>query len=262
MIFSQAVSKHMTAAVTTVDPNASLSLVTRVLDEQRVSAVPVVEAGTIIGVISRADLVRVGRIQAGSHHRSPVLTLPQKRAGELIREAHRPPIVVSPSTTLHQAAATMVERRIHRVFVVDGHDLVGVISTLDMMRVVRDARIEQPITTIMSTPLFTIKAQQPISAAVERLEHARVTGLVVLDDDFPVGLFTQLEALQSRDLPRDTRVDDILDPAMLCLPATTKIYRAAEQACRMEVRRVIPCRDREAIGIVTGMDFVKLVAAE
>ncbi|HET9626639.1 MAG TPA: CBS domain-containing protein [Kofleriaceae bacterium] len=252
----------MTAPVATVDQDAALSLVARVLDERRVSAVPVVDGGAVVGVISRADLVRVGRIQAGSHHRSPVLTLPQKRAGDLVREAKRAPIVVAPSTPLRQTAVTMLERRIHRVFVVEGRDLVGVVSTFDMMRAVRDARIEQPITTIMSTPLFTINANQPVSAAVERLEHARVTGLVVLDDDFPVGLFTQLEALQSRDLPRDTRIDEILDPAMLCLPKTTKIYRAAEQACRMEVRRVIPCHEREAVGIVTGMDFVKLVAAD
>jgi predicted transcriptional regulator len=109
--------------------------------------------------------------------------------------------------------------------------------------------------------LFTVRANEPISAAVERLEHARVTGLVVVEDDFPVGVFTQLEAMQVRDWPRDTRVDDCFDPAMLCLPANTKVFRAAEQAHRMEVRRIIPCKDREAVGIVTSFDFAKLVAA-
>ena len=29
---------------------------------------------------------------------------------------------------------------------------------------------------------------------------------------------------------------------------------------RLAVRRIIPCRDREAVGIVTGFDFAKLVA--
>jgi hypothetical protein len=52
-----------------------------------------------------------------------------------------------------------------------------------------------------------------------------------------------------------------LEPGETNANAGAMIYRAAEQACRMEVRRVIPCREREAVGIVTGMDFVKLVAA-
>lgn len=63
-------------------------------------------------------------------------------------------------------------------------------------------------------------------------------GLVGLDDDVPVRLFTQLEALQ----PRDTRTDEVFAPAMRCLPATTKIYRATQQAARTQVRRVIACR--------------------
>jgi predicted transcriptional regulator len=113
----------------------------------------------------------------------------------------------------------------------------------------------------MSKPLFSVKAQQPISVAVERLEQARVTGLVVLEDDWPVGLFTQVEAMESRDLPRDTRIDEVLDPSLLCLPSTTKVHRAAAQAQRMAVRRIIPCQDREAVGIVTGFDFAKLIAA-
>lgn len=261
MTFSQPVSKYMTGPVATIDHEEALTHVARVFDEQHISAAPVVAAGVVIGVLSRVDLLRVGRIQAGSHHRAPVITLPQKTAGEVARAAKRSPIVMPSSTTLQQAAATMLEHRIHRIFVMDGDALAGVLSASDMLRVVAEARVTAPITTIMSTPLFTIKAQQPLSAAVERLEHAHVTGLVVLDDDFPVGLFTQLEALRSRDEPRDTRVDEVFDPAMLCLPVTTKIHRAAEQATRMQVRRVIPCREREAVGIVTAMDFVKLVAA-
>lgn len=187
--------------------------------------------------------------------------LPERRAGDLVRDLARTPVVVSPSATIRDAARTMYEHKVHRLFVVEGKRLVGVISTLDMMAAVVEAKIEQPISEIMSTPLYSVKAQQPIGMAIERLEHARVTGLVVLDDEWPVGLFTQVEAMESRDLPRDTRIDEVFDTSLLCLPTTTKIHRAAAQARRLEVRRVIPCLDREAVGIVTGFDFAKLIAA-
>lgn len=250
----------MITDLTTVGPQASLTLVARLLDEKRISAVPVVDGDALVGVISRTDLLRVGRIQAGTHRTAPALTLPEQQVADLSRRTPRAPLTVASNASLREAAQGMFRERVHRLFVTDGGKLAGVLSTYDLLRAVRDARVEVPIAEIMSTPLFTIKATQPLSSAVERIEHAHVSGLVVVDDDFPVGVFTQLEALQARDLPRDTRVDEVFDPSLLCLPTTTKAFRAAEQACRMEVRRVIPCKDREAVGIVTGLDFAKLVA--
>jgi CBS domain-containing protein len=260
--FSQPVSSLMTSHVATVGPDAMLTHVARELDERRISALPVVDAaGVITGVISRTDLLHVGRMQAGSHHKAAVMTLPEKRVAEVVAQNARKPLVIAPTTSLRDAARMMCSERVHRLFVVDGSTLAGVLSTLDLMTAVRNAKIDIPITEIMSTPIFTVKAQQPLSVAIERLEQARVQGLVVIDDDFPVGVFTQVEAMEARDLPRDTHIDEVLDPSMLCLPVSTKLYRAAEQARRLEVRRIIPCRDREAVGIVTAFDFAKLVAA-
>jgi len=262
MIFTHSVSEYMTSNVESVRTDTMLPRVAIALAERRVSALAVTDdQGAIVGVISRTDLVRVGRSQAGSHRKASALVLPEKRVGDLMRESGRAPIVISPTATLRSAAQTMCEHRVHRVFVVEAHKPVGVISTLDMMSAVVDAKIERPLREIMSTPLFSVNAQQPIGMAIERLEHARVTGLVVMDDAWPVGVFTQVEAMESRDLARDTRIDEVFDTSLLCLPATTKVYRAAAQARRLEVRRIIPCIDREAVGIVTGFDFAKLVAA-
>lgn len=262
MLFNKPVSEFMTTDVASATPDTSISTIARMLEERRISAVPILDAGgAVIGVLSRTDLLRVGRLSAGSHHKASVLTLPQKTAGDLVRDTTRKPVTTAPAASLREVARKICDERIHRLFVVDGGRLVGVISTLDMMAVVRDARVELPITEIMSKPLFTVQAHQPISAAIERLGAAHVTGLVVLENEFPVGLFTQLEAMESRDLPRDTRVEDVFDAAMLCLPVSTKVFRAAEQASRLGVRRVLPCTDREAVGIVTGYDFAKLIGA-
>jgi CBS domain-containing protein len=263
MIFDKPVSTFMTSPVATLRPDAMLSFIAREFDERRISAMPVVDAqGKITGVVSRTDLLRVGRLQAGSLPKAAVLTLPEQRAADLTAKATRAPLTVSATATLREAAQLMCSERVHRLFVVDEGAPIGVISTLDVMAAVRDARISSPISDLMSTPLFTVNAHQPVSAAIERLAKAHVTGLVVVDDDYPVGVFTQVEALQARDLPRDTPIDEVLDPSLLCLPMTTKLYRAAEQARRLEVRRIIPCREREAVGIVTAFDFAKLAAAD
>ena len=112
---------------------------------------------------------------------------------------HQGIIAVPPSESVATAARTMVSKRIHRVFVMQGSRLEGVFSTKDVLLAIRDKRVDTPIAEVMSTPVFTIPARSPVSLALERLEKARVTGLCVVDDEeMPVGTFTQNEALETR----------------------------------------------------------------
>lgn len=259
MSFLEPVSRYMTREVATVGIRTTLAEVAHRLDERRISAVPVVdEAGMVVGVVSRFDLVHAGRVHAGVRPGSPVLVLPELACGDVIK---RTPLVCAPSTPLRDAARAMVSQKIHRLFVLEDEKLVGVISAHDLARAVRDERIATPIANLMSTPVITVRAAQPISVAIDRLDRAHLTGVVVVDDDWPIGVFTQIEALASRDLPRDTPVDGVLDPSIICMPTRSQAHHAAAQATRMDVRRVIACADREAVGMVSGLDFARLAAA-
>lgn len=256
--FTQPVSDYMTREVESVGPDTLLPEVVRILERFNISAVPVLDGNELVGVVSRTDLLHVGRRNAGTARRAPSLLVPSHRVNGIMRRA---PLVVAPQTPLATAARAMTRARIHRIFVVEnGAGLVGVLSTADLAAAVRDARVETPLSVVMSSPLLTIKTSDPLALADQRLEHAHVTGLVVVEDDWPVGLFTQVEAMASRDLPRDTPVDDVFEQALICLPDSTRIHRAAAFAARLDVRRVVACRQREAVGIVSGLDFARVVA--
>jgi len=198
-------------------------------------------------------------MQAPARRGAPVLIVPDRRASELVTQ---PPQVVLGDASLRDAARLMVKRGIHRVYVTDHGAPIGVISALDLTRAVADARLARPVSIMMTQPIVSVRAEQPISVAIEKLDRTHLTGLVVVDEDWPIGVFTQIEALQARDLPRDTPVDDLLEPSIICMPTTTRAHRAAAQAARLDVRRVIVCDRREAIGIVSGLDFARLVAGD
>jgi CBS domain-containing protein len=257
-LFTQPVSDYMTREVEAVSPETSLVEVALILERFNISAVPVIERDEVVGVVSRTDLLHVGRRNAGTAWRMPSLVLPEQLVSSVMK---RSPVVVAPQTPLAAAARSMHKLRIHRVFVVErGVGLVGVLSTLDLAAAVRDARVETPLSVIMSSPVLTVKTSDPLSLADARLEHAHVTGLVVVEDDWPVGVFTQLEAMAARHLPRDARVEDVFDQAMICMPDSSRLHRAAAHAARLDVRRVVACRNREAGGVVGGLDFARVVA--
>ncbi len=253
---SQPVQDYMTAPVHCVDPFNDLNVVYSLLVELGVSSVPVIENGKdLVGVISMTDLIKVGRHQAGSGTKAALLVLPG--AKKVHEHMSAQVVTVAPDAPISLAAERMVEGRFHRVYACDGAELVGVISTRDVMSAVRDKGLKSPIRDWMSSPAFTIRAEEPISMATDRLRHAHVTGLIVVENGWPIGLFTQREALESRDLPRSTCVEDVMNSAMLVLDESMRMHRAAAQAAALHVRRVIAVRSSEVVGILTGFDFAR-----
>jgi CBS domain-containing protein len=103
----------------------------------------------------------------------------------------------------------------------------------------------------------TVSARAPLSQAVEKLYNARVTGVVLVEDGYPVGLFTQAEAVASRELPGDTPVERAAGYSMICLPAGIPLFRAAAFALQTRARRVVAVEGRDLRGIMTGIDFAR-----
>jgi CBS domain-containing protein len=121
------VASVMTMDAVSVPDGTSLAAVAELLDAYRISGAPVVDArGTFVGVVSQTDLVRLRAAgpHAGGWHSACVDDVMTS-----------PPITISSSAPLAQAARRMVELGIHRLVVVDETDEpIGVVSESDIVR--------------------------------------------------------------------------------------------------------------------------------
>jgi CBS domain-containing protein len=257
--FDRPVSAYMTRDVETAEAQTSVEELARTLHGRGISGLPILEGGRIVGVVTRTDLIQLGAMQTGRRWTSPLMALPHRRAVEIMT---RDPRVIAPGAPLREAGRIMNEHAVHRLFVVDGDQLVGVISTRELAAAVRDARIEVPLSSVMTALILSVDVHAPLSAAVDLLARVPVSGLIVTDEGLPVGMFTQLDALASRDLPRSTPVEATYDAAVICLPAETKLHRAAAHAAQLDVRRVVVCRAREAVGVISGLDFARVASGQ
>lgn len=255
--FERPVSGYMTRDVEVADVGTPIAEVARAMHARGISGVPILDGGELVGVVTRTDLIQLGVMQTGCRWSSPAMPLPDRRAGDVMTRAPR---VIAPGAPLCEAARIMNEHGLHRVFVVEGERLAGVISTRDLAAAVRDARIEAPLSSVMTALVLSVDVFAPLSAAIELLARVPVSGLIVTEEGLPIGMFTQLDALASRDLPRATPVEATYDAAVICLPAETKLYRAAAHAAQLDVRRVVVCRARDAVGIVSGLDFARVAS--
>jgi CBS domain-containing protein len=252
------VREHMVSPVRTVRDTRTVVEVERELEKLGISALPVEDqAGGMVGVISRTDLLRAGRVRITSgRRRARALTLPHASARELMTAKVE---VLLPEKSLAEAARRMVREHLHRLYVSEDRRPEGVVGTKEMMRAVAEARLALPISKMMHEALVVVNAGDPMSLAIDRMVLAHHSALVVVEDGWPVGVLTQADALAARDAPRDDRVDHWMDPRLICLPLAMPAFRAAEQAVATRARCVLAVDGKGACGILTGMDFTRLV---
>lgn len=173
----------MQADVVTVTTDTSARHLARLLADEEISGVPVLDSsGSLVGVVSSTDLVRLAAEESG------VQLLPAGVGADPIRdpeadqegpEAEADPygfflpedspfngqrvlnempesefdtyavadimtpisFSVRPDTTVAELCQFLVRGRIHRAIVAEGEELVGIVTSADVLRAVADGRL-------------------------------------------------------------------------------------------------------------------------
>lgn len=112
----------MTAEVHQLTADATLDEAARFFARHHISGAPVVDQGRVVGVISKSDLVdpRIGFAAGSRRTVAAVMT----NLG----------ISVRPGDPAMKAVRLMLGEGIHRVLVLDGGALVGIVTPTDVMR--------------------------------------------------------------------------------------------------------------------------------
>lgn len=145
----------MTQEVVSIDPELNLKELDRVLLSYGVSGAPVVEDGLLVGVVSRADVVRflyaeqAEAAKVSGFYTSPFpIPIPalehiardtRRIADHLTRKTVREIMStdvrsVSPRDDVRDVAALMASEGFHRVPVLDQGKLVGIVTSMDLVR--------------------------------------------------------------------------------------------------------------------------------
>ncbi len=138
-------SEIMVSPVKTIGPDATIEQAVELMLSSHVSGLPVVDAdGRLIGLISEADFLH--RAELGTTKRKPrwiefllgpgesaesYVMSHGRKVGELMT---RDVITVNASASLNEIVDLMERRKIKRVPVMSGGQLVGVISRSDLVR--------------------------------------------------------------------------------------------------------------------------------
>jgi CBS domain-containing protein len=162
----------------------------RLLVQHSVSGVPVVKAKTrkLAGVVTRSDIFRQ----------------PDEEQLALLMTSQ--PFTIGPKDEMSRAARVFWERRIHGLPVVQGDELVGVISPSDILRVIAEQSSRRTVEEFMAKGhVAPIYDETPLTVTWEIMRMCHQNALPVLDAEARlVGI------VADSDLFKKSTVDDVV----------------------------------------------------
>jgi CBS domain-containing protein len=106
-----------------IDAGASVFEAVQTMVEANVGSLLVTDGGEIVGIVTERDYLRRVTLEGRTDKDTPV--------GEIMTS---PLIVVTPETSIDECMAVMTDRRIRHLPVVDGGEVVGVVSIGDLVK--------------------------------------------------------------------------------------------------------------------------------
>jgi CBS domain-containing protein len=137
------VSSLMTREVISADIESSFKELVRLLEDNKISALPVLDGGYPVGVVSEADLMPKEEFCGGTGEAPGLFAGRAARhrweqaSGLTAKDVMTSPVrSVSPDTAAGAAAGELAEAGVRRLFVMDGDGaLVGVLSRRDLLKI-------------------------------------------------------------------------------------------------------------------------------
>jgi acetoin utilization protein AcuB len=121
------VAQYMTASPRTISPGSTLAQAHRIMRGAGIRHLPVCEKGVVVGVLSARDLLLLESL--------PKVDPKEARVYEaMISDV----FAVSPDTPLGEVVETMIARKLGSAIVVDGPNVVGVLTTIDALHALHE----------------------------------------------------------------------------------------------------------------------------
>jgi CBS domain-containing protein len=143
----------MTTDPVTVGPEMAVKEAARLMTEQGLGALPVLEDGKLVGIATEGDLIMQDvkvKFPTTIHLLDAFIFYPpsQERMETDLKKAvaatvgdvmTREPVTLPADASIEDVATIMVDRDVSRVLVLDGEDLVGIVSKSDIVRTIANA---------------------------------------------------------------------------------------------------------------------------
>jgi CBS domain-containing protein len=185
----------MTDPVIVVSPDATVAHARNLMVRHKISRVPVMESGNLVGILTKKDIAYRLRKGEPAWRRRPLDRIP---VGALMTEH---PVVVQPDTGIKSIARIFINNAISSVPVVDGGTIAGIVTKTDLMKSVLVRDISRPIGDLMED-LPVVNHNHSLNHVISVMRERNDKVLVRDDEGLPAGIITETNLAFFEDDPK------------------------------------------------------------
>ncbi|MDD1663537.1 MAG: CBS domain-containing protein [Methanomicrobiales archaeon] len=182
------VRNFMTPDVVSVEIPGNRDDVLKILKRTGISGVPVLKEGKLVGIITRKDMLRKSE---------------ETQLGLLMT---RNPATIGPEADLAEAATQIITHKVRRLPVVEGKELVGILSVADLITAIAQLKSREEIKDKFTSSTFALWEETPLSLVGRVMEISGVDAIPILDNE---GVLSGI--ISERDLIKHSSIEDSVE---------------------------------------------------
>jgi CBS domain-containing protein len=180
------VADIMSSPVYVLNADEPVSHARKLMLRHRISTLLVLNEGKMVGIVTKSDITNRLAQAEPLWRRRPIDQIPIKL---LMTESV---ITIYPEASISQAAALMLENRVHTIPVVK-NDIVGIVTRTDLVRYVAEnnEEIKTKIPKLMTDGIISVHRHHTINHVIDEMNRNEIERVIVKDDaGKPVGIIS------------------------------------------------------------------------
>lgn len=185
----------------------------------------------------------------------------------------KPSLMIAPDTGVSEAIALMSQQRVSCALVVDNHQLVGIVTERDVVRITAEA---MELNTVQVAAIMTrdpvqivISPDLDIFSVLSTLRQHHIRHLPAIDESGNIlGVITPnsiCQVLQPTDLLKFKQVSQVMSDRVIHLPQTASLWEITQKMTENQVSCLVLVdatddSELEPLGMITERDIVKFRA--
>jgi CBS domain-containing protein len=268
------VKDWMSSPVVVVPQTAGLDEARKTISENHIRALPVMEGGNLIGIVTRRGLLRLD-LSSLDHEIKYLHIIPEeKNVGDVMT---RNVITILPNNLMPKAARIMLENKITALPVLENRQLVGIITNSDLLHFIieESANLKRKllVNQYMTDEVVTIDRQTNMLEAHRLMGTKRIRSLVVTEGDRLIGVVTRTDLMSSDPSRMTSRNQQDISLKILSQPVekvmSTNLITISEkapltEAAELMLKNKIHClpvlnQEKKLAGIITESDLFLMI---
>lgn len=180
------VKDYMSAPINVIERNETIQTARNLMFKYAIGRLPVMDNGKLVGIVTKYDITNRLNQATPEWRRRPIDKIPIQ---VVMTEK---PITIFPDATMPQAAELLIENDISGLPVEREGEIVGMITSRDMVKYFSGQDIKATVGDLMSKNLLNVHRHHTIGHVLEEMNVQGVSRALVYEDNTtPVGIVTR-----------------------------------------------------------------------